>query len=151
MNDPALFHPALRHSCRIPLRSSRGAHLLHRSCVYEFHTTSVALVKKTTMVFSCRRCWNDVGTMLERCWERCWNDVGTMFYFTLGQNWQLSGSKPCKEIGTPSLKAVGEKIISIFSSREKKKEERRRFFSYYLRGLGQKTKQKKTINDVVTM
>ena len=90
MNDPALFHPALRHSCRIPLRSSRGAHLLHRSCVYEFHTTSVALVKKTAMVFSCRRCWNDVGTMLgtmlERCWERCWNDVGTMFYFTFRRN-----------------------------------------------------------------
>ena len=56
---------------------------------------------------------NDVGTMLERCWERCWNDVGTMLErcstSRLAKIGQLSGGKPCKEIGTPSLKAVGEK------------------------------------------
>ena len=125
MNDPALFHPALRHSCRIPLRSSRGAHLLHRSCVYEFHTTSVALVKKSGhgifLSAMLERCWNDVGTMLGTMLERCSTS-------RLAKNRQLSDDKPCKEIGTPSLKAVGEKSFSFFRQEKKRKKNKEDFF-----------------------
>ena len=75
-----------------------------------------------------KRCWNDVGTMfnnvgsiLERCWndggmmlEQCWNDLSISHLAKIGRH---NEGKPCKEIGTPSLKAVGEKSFSLLNKR----------------------------------
>ena len=51
--------------------------------------------------------------MLERCWNDVGNDVGTMLercstsrFAEIGQPFE---TRPGKEIGTPSLKAVGQK------------------------------------------
>ena len=69
------------------------------------------------------RCWNNVGTMLERCWNDVGNDVGTMLercstsrFAEIGQPVELH---PGKEIGTPSLKAVGEKSFSFLEEKKK--------------------------------
>ena len=86
--------------------------------------------------------------MLWRCCDDVVDDVVHTTSVHSAKIAQLMSPSRVKRLEPQAWRLLGKNILKNIL---KKKEERRRFFSYYLRGLGQKTKQKKTINDVVTM